>query len=173
MVEPLVLGILLSVVAIGTAITMMAVNRVSGSANQVDDTASAIEADLTSIRQLSRRYTCCSGTCTTSIPTAYGGTNSCAVNDPESSSYFFPLMDNPGTVQVEPDVVDAICSPANNTAFLTPLKTAIDAVAVPTGVQRTTQIEPNRLLKVTYVTTADSRKVRVFLLSPPMASWCP
>jgi hypothetical protein len=69
-----------------------------------------------------------------------------------------------GTVQVEPDVVGTICSPANNTAFLTPLKTAIDAVAVPTGVQRTTQIEPNRLLRVTYVTTADNRVKRHPLL---------
>jgi len=107
------------------------------------------------------------------VPTTHGGSHSCAVNDPESSSYFFPLMDDPGTVQVEPDVVGTICSPANNTAFLTPLKTAIDAVVVPTGIQRTTQIEPNHLRRVTYVTTADSRKVRVFLLSPPMASWCP
>jgi len=50
------------------------------------------------------------------VPTTYGGSHSCAVNDPESSSYFFPLMDDPGTVQLEPDVVGTICSPANNTA---------------------------------------------------------
>lgn len=173
LVEPLILGILLCIVTAGTALMLMGVNRSTRSATQVDAIASGIDADLTNIRQLSRRYTCCSGTCSTTVPTAFGSGSSCAVNDPDSPSYFFPQIDDPATIQVEPDVVDSICSDANNTAFLTPLRNEIDAMAAPAGVQRTTTIEPGHLLRITYVTTADSRKQRVAVVVPPMAFWCP
>lgn len=175
LVEMMIMTVLLSLIAAGVAVTMMVVNRSMQSTSQQDALSLGIDSDLATIRQLSRRYTCCTGTCSLTPPpsSSFGDNQPCAVNDPDSPRYFFPQMDDPGTQLVEPDMVTSICSAENNNAFLAPLKTGIDALAVLPGVRRTTTIETSRVLRVTYQSTLDNRKLRVALLVPPMAAWCP
>ena len=162
------------IVSAGIVTTFAVVNRSVRTSSQLDAMASGIDSDLAAIRLLSRRYTCCSGTCVTTPPVSFGDTKPCAVNNPDSPRYFFPQLDDPTTLQVvEPEVVTTICSAENNTAFLTPLKTSVDAMAsVAPNTQRTTVIDANRVLRITYRSTADNRRLRVALVVPPMAHWC-
>jgi hypothetical protein len=79
----------------------------------------------------------------------------------------------------EPDAVDQLCSVANNTVFMTPLRNAVDAVAVPAGsnfTRETEILDPTiavHILQVRYRDTIDDRVVRVANILPPMANWCP
>lgn len=180
--EPLVLLVLLMLAMSGTGLMMASIASSATRSARTQALEENINSDLASIRQLSERFTCCSGTCTTTPPTSFGtATSSCATNDPRDDRYFFPQRDDPGTTTNlpgtttprEPDAVDQLCDASNNTAFLTPLKTAIDALPVPAGATRTTTIQPARLVRITYTDTALARTVRVAQLMPPMGLWCP
>jgi len=180
--EPMVLLALLVVVMGGTAATMAVALRASTQANGVDQRDRLLEENLTAIEQIGDRFTCCAGTCTTTPPTTFGtATSSCATNDPRDDRYYFPQRDDPGTTANltgtttprEPDAVDQLCSSASNTAFLTPLKTAVDALPVPAGLTRTSTIQPAKVLRITWTDTQLNRVGRTVSLVPAMAHWCP
>jgi hypothetical protein len=168
----------------GSAALLTSVNRSSTRSDSLVATNTAIDADLAAIQGLSVRLTCCSGVCSVTPPTSFGtATSSCATNDPRDDRYYFPQRDDTTTTAnfantttpKEPDAVDQLCSTANNTNFMTPLQTAVDALTVPAGSNftRATQINPNHILQVTYTDSIDNQVVRVANILPPMANWCP
>lgn len=173
LVEPLLACVILAVVASGTALMMMSTNRISTNSDGVDAIERSISMDLASVQRLSRRMTCCSGSCLVEIPTNYGPNKTCAVNNPDDDRYFFPQLDDPATTINEPAAVDALCTDANNTIFMTPVKTAVDATASPTGITRTTTIKDDHTLQVSYAEVVSQKVRRVALVVPPMALWCP
>jgi len=174
LVEPLILGVVLAIITSGTAVMLMTANRVSTRSDSIDASAIAVEADLTAIQRISRRFTCCSGTCSVSIPTNYGSTKPCAVNTPDDDRYFYPQMDDASTANVdEVSAVDTLCQDTSNTAFMQPLKTAVDAIAAPANSSRTTTIQSNHVLKVSYVDTVNGNTTRVAMIVPTMAYFCP
>ena len=174
LVEPLILGVVLAIITSGTAVMLMTANRMSRRSDSIDVSAIAVEADLTAIQRISRRFTCCSGTCSVSIPTNYGSTKPCAVNTPDDDRYFYPQMDDASTTNVdEVGAVDTLCQDTSNTAFMQPLKTAVDAIAAPANSSRTTTILANHVLKVSYVDTVNGNTTRVAMVVPTMAYFCP
>jgi type II secretory pathway pseudopilin PulG len=174
LLEPLLASVILAIVTSGTAMMLMSANRLSTKADAVDNIEWNINADLVAIQRLSRRFTCCSGSCVVQIPTSYGSTKSCAVNNPDDDRYFFPQLDDPSTTTInEPSAVDNLCSEANNTTFMTPLETAIDNMTNRSGVTRTTTIKTDHTLEIAYSDTSSQQVRRVALIVPPMAFWCP
>jgi len=182
LIEAVITGILLALVVSGSAALLTSVNRSTNRSDTLVATNTAIDADLAAINGISVRLTCCSGTCTVTPPTNFGtSTSSCATNDPRDDRYYFPQRDDTTTTAnfantttpKEPDAVDQLCAVANNTVFMTPLQNAVDALPVPTGTTRATQINANHILQVTYTDTTDNRVVRVANILPPMANWCP
>ncbi len=181
-IESVVTAILLAIVVSGSAVLMSSVNRSSTRSDTLVTLDSAIDSDLATIRDLSVRFTCCSGVCTVAAPTNFAtSTSACATDDPRNDRYYFPQRDDTSTTANfantttarEPDAVGQLC--ANNNVFLAPLQTAVNALPVPAGATRTTTIRPNRILEVSYtnITETPNRVVRVVNILPPMANWCP
>jgi hypothetical protein len=174
LLEPLLASVILAIVTSGTAMMLMSANRVSTKADVVDNIEWNINSDLAVIQRLSRRFTCCSGSCLVQIPTSYGSTKACAVNNPDDDRYFFPQLDDPSTANInEPSAIDSLCEDSNNTTFMTPLETAIDSTAIPSGLTRTTTIKADHTLEISYADTTSQQVRRVALIVPPMAFWCP
>lgn len=195
-VEAVVFATMLAVVAGFTAQALLSTTRLATSQRREVQLNNNIESYLNRVRAVGDLLTCCSGTCTTTPPalnaTRDGGssTSSCATNNPRDPRYFFPIQDNPSTTGAlmglscviggktvpcarEPEAVTEVCKPATNTLFMTPLKTAVEAIAVPPGTTVTITIQPRKTLRVTITDTFDNRVARVYDLYPPMARWCP
>jgi type II secretory pathway pseudopilin PulG len=176
LLEPLLASVMLAIVTSGTAMMLMSANRMSSKADTIDNIEWNVNSDLTAIQRLSRRFTCCSGSCVIPDPSTftYGPTKACAVNNPDDDRYFFPQLDDPATVSInEPSAVDAVCRDSNNSTFMAPLQTAIDTKPNPSGLTRTTTIRADHTLEVAYTETATNQVRRVALIVPPMAFWCP
>lgn len=181
-IESLITVILLAAVVSGSAIMLTSINRSSTRSDSLVELDSAIDSNLAQINDISVRFTCCSGVCTVTPPNNFGtAASACATADPRDDRYYFPQRDDTSTTgnfantttAREPDAVDQLCLPNNNTVFMTPLKTAVDALAVPAGATRTTTIRANHILEVSYRNTSEDRVVRFANILPPMANWCP
>lgn len=185
-VEPLVLTLMLMFVVGSTALVFNSINRRTISTQQQVVMQAQIDDDLRQIKTLARRFTCCSGVCTTTPPTTFGVvggvTQPCATNNPLDDRYYYPQVDLVSTNTVfantttssEPLAVEQLC--ANNTAFMTPFRTAVNAVPLPPNAtwSRTTAIQPERILRVTFRDTANADRVtRVENIIPQMAYFCP
>ncbi len=179
--ESVVTALLLAIAVSGSAALLSSVNRMATRADSIEELNTAIDSNLTAIRNISTRFTCCSGICSTATPTTYGSTSACATNDPRDDRYYFPQMDVATTTvnfpntttSKEPEAVDQLCAAANNTVFMTPLKTAVDALPVPADSTRVSTIRPNHILEVSYTDTIDNRVVRIANITPPASHWCP
>ncbi len=169
-----------------TALVLNSINRRTVLTQQQVVMHAQIDDDLRQIKTLARRFTCCSGVCTATVPTTVGVvggvTQPCATNNPLDDRYYFPQVDLASTTANFPNTttsseqiaVEQLC--ANNTAFMTPFQTAINAVALPLNAtwSRTTTIQPERILRVTFTDTANAnRVVRVENIIPQMAYYCP
>lgn len=183
-VEPLVLTVMLAIVIGSTALVFNSINRRTISTQQQVVMQASIDDNLRQIKTLARRYTCCSGVCTTTIPTTFGvvsgTTQPCATNNPLDDRYYFPQVDLTSTTanfpntttSSEPIAVEQLC--ANNTAFLTPFQTAVNALPQPVNATRATTIQPERILRVTFTDiNSNNRVVRVENIIPHMAYFCP
>jgi Tfp pilus assembly protein PilV len=182
LVEPLVLTLLLMIVIGATANVFNSINRRTLSTQQQVVMQAAIDDNVRQIKTLARQFTCCSGTCTTSIPTTYGVvatvTQPCATNNPMDDRYYYPQVDLESTTTTNEQLaVDTLCQTdaTNNTAFMTPLKTGVDAIAQPTNATRATLIDNANphVLRVTFTDNNNSsRVVRVENIIPRMAYFC-
>ena len=183
-VEPLVLTVMLAIVIGSTALVFNSINRRTISTQQQVVMQASIDDNLRQIKTLARRYTCCSGVCTTTIPTTFdvvsGTTQPCATNNPLDDRYYFPQVDLTSTTanfpntttSSEPIAVEQLC--ANNMAFLTPFQTAVNALPQPVNATRATTIQPERILRVTFTdNNSNNRVVRVENIIPHMAYFCP
>lgn len=143
----------------------------------------SIEANKALIDQLARDFTCCSGICTTTPPASgtFGANLPCATNNPNDDRYYFPQLDDPSTTAnitntttpSEPIAVDQRCLAANNTAFMTPLKTAIDALTQPTPATRNAAVILDyKMLRVDFTEPSANTVVRSLYVKPRMANFC-
>lgn len=183
--EPLVLVLMLTVAMLAAAVIFSSAMRSFTTSLNVTRMETAIDQNMAQINQLSREFTCCSGTCTTTVPTTFGATQACATDNPRDDRYYFPQLDLSTTntnfanttTSVEPAAVDQICSAANNTNFMTPFKTAVDATAQPSPAIRSTTIKTDSLhtLQVTFSESANNttRVIRTVIVVPVMANYCP
>jgi hypothetical protein len=142
----------------------------------------SIDDNIRQIKTLARQYTCCSGSCTTMIPTTFGvvggETKPCATNNPLDNRYYYPQVDLASTANLnEQAAVDTLCQTdsTNNTNFMTPFKRSIDLLSQPTNATRETAIDSSipHVLKVTFTDNINSnRVVRVENIIPRMAFFC-
>jgi len=173
--EPMVLLLMLTVAMVSAASIFSSAMRSFTTSRNMSDMEIAIDDNISKIKQISREFTCCSGTCTPTVPPdgTYGLDRSCATNDSRDDRYYYPQLDLSTTTIVEPDVVDQICSVANNANFMTPFKDAVDAKPVALPTTRTTTIKTDSIhtLEVTY--SDAGRVIRSLVVVPVMANYCP
>lgn len=185
-VEVLVFTVMITIVLVSTGAIFNGISRRTVSTRQQVVMQSSIDDNLREIKTLARRYTCCSGVCTTTPPTTFGVisgvTQPCATNNPLDDRYYFPQVDLLSTTAnfpntttpSEPLAVEQLCAANNNTAFLTPFQTAVNAIPQPANATRTTSIQPERILRVTFTdNNLNNRVVRVENIIPQMAYFCP
>lgn len=192
-VEPLIVSVIVVLVIAASATQILIANRRFIASQQRIEMNRQIDTNLQLIKDLARKYTCCSGTCTTTPPlpantqTGTGGasTKSCVTTDWRSRNYYYPARDDPNTTAniagtnpltpSEPNAVDQICQTANNTAFMTPFQTAVTTSApVPGGVSwtRATTIQSEKILQVVYTDSINNVVIRTAYVRPVMASYC-
>ncbi|WP_255146311.1 hypothetical protein [Synechococcus sp. ATX 2A4] len=183
-VEALVLSGMITIVLASTASIFTGISRRTISTQQQVLMQASIDDNIRQIKTLARRYTCCSGVCTVTPPTTFGVvggvTQPCATNNPLDDRYYFPQVDLASTTasfpntttSSEPIAVEQLC--ANNTNFMTPFRTAVNAVPQPVNATRTTAIQADRILRVTFTDNNNqNRQVRVENIIPQMAYFCP
>lgn len=186
LVEPLVLAVMVLVAMSATAVIFSGINRQTVSTQQQVLMQSSIDADVSEIKRLARSFTCCSGVCSTTPPTIVSGVvGACATADPRDDRYYFPQVEilpvAPATKANFPytttfrefTAVEQLCASGNNANFMTPLKNAVDALPQPTNASRVSVIQPDKILRITYTDTINSREARVEMISPMMAKFCP
>jgi len=171
---------LVVVVVVGLALaasTTMFVVALRGNQNTstINLEQASIENNKVLIDQLARNYTCCSGSCSATPPATgtFGATQPCATNNPNDVRYYFPQLDLASTTTTnEPAAVDSLCATANNTSFMTPFKTAVDALAQPTPATRLSSvINPYKTLRIDF-NNSNGQLVRTLYVRPRMASFC-
>lgn len=187
LLEPLVVSILV-VAAVASSLTLLQIaNRRQIATRQLVETQRLVDDNIRQIRVLARRYTCCSGTCSVNPPTSFGTVSGvvqpCFTNDWRDDRYYFPQADLASTTTTfpntttanEPIAADQLC--ANNTNFMTPFQTAVNAVPIPNGdtgqpiFTRATEIQPFKTLRVTFTDT-NNRVAREIFVRPTMANFC-
>jgi type II secretory pathway pseudopilin PulG len=190
--EPLVVSVIVVLVMAASATQLVIANRRFTATQQRVTMQREIDDNIRQIKVLARRYTCCSGTCTTTIPTTLSTSTppaapnrSCITNDWRRSTYYYPAIDDPSTTgnilgtnpgtPSELNAVDQICQTARNNDFLAPLQTSMNTNApAPGGVNWTRTITPQseKVLRVTYRDTINNVDVRTVYLRPAMAGYC-
>jgi prepilin-type N-terminal cleavage/methylation domain-containing protein len=133
----------------------------------------AIEGNKAAIDRIAREFTCCSGSCVAVPPSTYGATQPCFTDNPNDDRYYFPQLDLATTTTLnEPVAVDQLCSNANNTTFMTPLKTAVDNLAQPTPATRLPSTIMNyKTLRVEF-NNGSGNTIRTLYVRPRMANFC-
>jgi hypothetical protein len=192
--EPLVVSVIVVLVMAASAVQLAIANRRFTATQQRVVMQREIDTNIQQIKVLARRYTCCSGVCTTDIPTTLSTSTpparpnrSCITNDWRRSTYYYPAIDdpsspplgniagtNPGTPS-ELNAVDQICESARNDDFLRPLEDSMNTNApAPAGVNWTRAIirQDQKVLRVTYRDTINNVDVRRVYLRPAMAGYC-
>jgi type II secretory pathway pseudopilin PulG len=190
--EPLVVSVIVVLVMAASAVQLAIANRRFTATQQRVVMQREIDTNIQQIKVLARRYTCCSGVCTTTVPTTLSTTTapaapnrSCITNDWRRSTYYYPAIDDPATTAnfagtspatpSELNAVDQICESARNNDFLAPLQTSMNTNApAPGGVNWTRTITPQseKVLRVTYRDTINNVDVRTVYLRPAMAGYC-
>lgn len=190
--EPLVVSVIVVLVMAASATQLVIANRRFTATQQRVTMQREIDDNIRQIKVLARRYTCCSGTCTTTIPTTLSTSTppaapnrSCITNDWRRSTYYYPAIDDPSTTgnilgtnpgtPSELNAVDQICQTERNDDFLAPLQTSMNTNApAPGGVNWTRTITPQseKVLRVTYRDTINNVDVRTVYLRPAMAGYC-
>lgn len=190
-IESLIMAVLLAVAVSGSAVMLISINRSNSASTTLTNADEDIDSDLAAIRRTSDLLTCCAGFCQIGPPSTFGtATSSCATNDPTDDRYFFPQRDDTTTTgnitgtstPNEATAADTWCSSA---AFMTPLQTAVNAIAssgvdtasspnAAANVRRSTTIPDVNmpLLRVTYTYKPNNRTIRVVNVMPPMAQFC-
>ncbi|WP_254938397.1 hypothetical protein [Cyanobium sp. Morenito 9A2] len=171
---------LLGIAAAGSAALLISANRSGNLTRDFTNQDTQIDANLDLVRGAVAGFTCCSGTCTTTAPTGVSATTPCVTTDRSDDRFYFPQLSTGATITVngvnvvgQPAAVEEWCKPANNTFFMTPVKNAADAVAASAGSTRTSAILADKVLQVTFTSTATGQVTRVENVVPPMAYFCP
>ena len=190
--EPLVVSVIVVLVMAASAAQLVIANRRFTATQQRVAMQREIDTNIQQIKVLARRYTCCSGVCTTTVPTTLSTTTAPAApnrsgitNDWRRSTYYYPAIDDPSTTAnfagtspatpSELNAVDQICESARNNDFLAPLQTSMATNApAPAGVNWTRTITPQaeKVLRVTYRDNINNVDVRTVYLRPAMAGYC-
>ena len=181
MSEPMVLLLMLTVAMLAAASIFSSAMRSFTTSRNVSSMEIAIDQNISEIKKIAREFTCCSGSCTTTVPADVGPGQACATQDSRDDRYYFPQLDLSSTTtnfpntttSMEPAAVDQICSVANNTHFMTPFKTAVDSTPAASTTTRTTTIKTDSIhtLEVTY--SDAGRVIRSLVVVPVMANYCP
>ena len=180
LLEPLLLSLMLLMAVSAMANVFNSISRSMVTTQKQVIRQASIDDNLRQIKALARRFTCCAGTCSTTAPVNVGVGQPCATTNPMDDRYYFPQLDLASTTtpfpntstSSEPLAVGQLCTTANNTVFMAPLKTAVDSLPAPTDTTRSTSIQDSKILRVTYM-NVNGNTIREETIIPKMADFCP
>lgn len=147
--------------------------RSTTSTTAAANTLSAIDSDISRIKQIAETLTCCPGSCTTTVTSADVSTGKCGGNTPGLSNYYWPLQAADITT-----FTTACNASSSNGAIETAMLSAINALAQPAGATRTAvvdEISAHRI-RVTYTGTTGqggSFVNRTIKIVPTVSGFCP
>lgn len=163
-VETLVATVLIAIVTSMAAAVMSISNRSTVKSTTLSGAMAAIDNDISLVKTLAERYTCCSGTCTTDATVIDAATTKCegSVGD---STYYFPKAGN--TTEIT-NFQNACTS-----GLTTNLVSAINALSQPSGVTRTAVDDDDATARRVMLTYSGTNINRVVKIVPTVANWCP
>ena len=180
LLEPLMVSVMLFLTVAAMANVFNGITRSMASMQKRQTMDVAIEKYLAEASSLAREYTCCSGQCKTS-PSNVGVDKPCATNDSRDDRYFFPQLDLASTTtpfpntstSSEPLAVEQLCADNKNDAFMSELFGAVRGWDPPTHTIREVSVLPNKTLSIKLFNRDNNNLVRVAMITPKMADFCP
>ena len=183
LLEPLMVSVMLFLTVAAMANVFNGITRSMASMQKRQTMDVAIEKYLADASSLAREYTCCSGQCKTERPTDkdVGVDKPCATNDSRDDRYFFPQLDLATTKKnfdgtstpIEPLAVEQLCADNKNDAFMSELFGAVQGWDPPTHTRREVSVLPNKTLSIKLFNLDNNNLVRVAMITPKMADFCP
>lgn len=158
-----------SIVASLFSVTTRSTTSTTAAAN----TLSAIDSDISRIKQIAETLTCCPGSCTTTVTSTDVSSGKCGGNTPGLSNYYWPLQAADITT-----FTTACDASSSNGAIETAMLSAINALPQPAGATRTAvvdEISAHRI-RVTYTGTTGqggSFVNRTIKIVPTVSGFCP
>lgn len=185
LIESLVASVLIVLALWGTSMTLMVSNRTSRGSRLQSQLERLIEQDIAIISDLSERYTCCPGSCTTdaTVINTANASGDCAMNSTGAGvdQYYAPVQPYipiGGTFTTAMANFRAACANgtlANNLITAFPVAPTAPAGATLTRSTPTLEDAAAHRLAWTYTASIDGSPVisRVVHLIPTVAGWCP
>lgn len=172
LVELLVGSILLLIAGSGAALIVSSSANPLQTSRRIDRLEALIDDDIAAVREISSRFSCCSGACGLS-------TTGCLAAAAGDDRFYFPLA----TDASPPAFLEGTNGLCNNGGVGNAFVTTITASAAPSaaftaaGLSRAVARADasdgrNHLVRLTYTAPANTGAGRVVYVLPPAASWC-
>jgi len=161
LVELLASTVIIGIILGGLLTFPQIIGRGSQKTQRQNESQSAIDTDLATMRTLANNFSCCSGSCTTSLSPA-----NCNGVGPGNQDFYVPVLNSPGS-----STFRTACTSGTLAASL---KSGLDAQSTSAGItSRAVVIDSASAhrLRVTY--TAPGNVERVAILVPTAAAFCP
>lgn len=176
LVELLVGGVLVLIAGAGAALIISGTSNTLQSSREIDRLQALVDDDVAQIRELSARFSCCSGACGL-------GTGGCLAANARDDRFYYPIATDAAAPQFLEGPIGAtgLC---NNGGVGDAFIASIAANAAPSadfaaaGLNRAVVRADgadgrNHLVRLTYTGPANRGVGRVVHILPPAASWCP
>jgi prepilin-type N-terminal cleavage/methylation domain-containing protein len=159
LVELLVSTVVIGIIFGGLMTFPQIIGRGSQQSQRQNASQSAIDSDLATMRLLANNFSCCSGGCTTTLPSCNGKT-------PGQEGFYIPEESSAAEI-----TFNAAC---NSGTLASELETTLSSQTLNAAITSRTVVVDSALahrLRVTY--TAPGNVERVAILVPTAAAFCP
>jgi prepilin-type N-terminal cleavage/methylation domain-containing protein len=171
LVEILISAVIVGILGAGVAAILSSGNtafvRTRGS-NLLEQT---IDTDLSQIKDVAFRMTCCSGSCTTG-----SALSSPCSTDPSTNTFYKPGQQNyyfpDPTLDANESAINSFVTRCNSGTLVSSLTGLMGLSSLPSGITRQfdTSQESSHRLTVIY---SDGQQSRAYTVVPTVAAWCP
>jgi len=170
LVELLVSVVIISVIGVALASVFNAGNNSFQRTRDSNLLESTIDGDLSVIKDIAFRLTCCSGSCTID-QSIISGSTSCTTNAPGNQNYYFP---EPGLSNDDTPQITNFKSACSSSELINSFVSAIESESnpLPQGITRSfdTSRAARHRLTINY---SGADQTRSYTVSPTVAAWCP
>jgi prepilin-type N-terminal cleavage/methylation domain-containing protein len=161
LVELLVSTVVISIILGGLITLPQIIGRGSQQTQRQNAGQSAIDSDLSQLRTLANNFSCCSGSCTTSL-----SPSPCNGNNPGQANFYIPAVNSPAETTFR--------TACNAGTLASSLRTTLNSQTLdPAITSRTVVVDSASAhrLRVTY--TLPGNVERLAILVPTAAAFCP
>jgi prepilin-type N-terminal cleavage/methylation domain-containing protein len=161
LVELLVSTLIIGIVLGGLLTFPQIIGRGSQQTQRQNESQSAIDTDLANMRALANNFSCCSGSCTTSLLPA-----NCNDVGPGNQDFYVPATNS--------QALSTFRTACTSGTLASSLKSSLDAQSPSAGItSRTVVIDSASAHRVRVTYTAPGNVERVAILVPTAAAFCP